>query len=202
MAVRAGMAQIITALRRMTDTEASSEAIETGNYWSDQMLQDELDLHVVEHVRAGLTPVAEVLATNTVSYTRYAIPSTVGRWLERPTDLTVDGNFKVQDSLGELVLFGSGEEQYVVDWATMRVVFGKNREGHRFYLTARNYDLNLSAANIWLQKAGQRSSLIDWRTDNHQLWQDQEYQHCMQMHKLYSGKAGMRLARFVRADMR
>lgn len=202
MAVRAGMAQIITALRRMTDTEASSEAVETGNYFSDEMLQAALDLHAIEHVRVPLTPIAEVLATNTLSYTQYAIPSTVGRWLERPTDLTIDGYFKVQDSLGALVLFGTSEEEYTVDWSVMRVVFGKNREGHRFYLTARNYDINSAAADVWLEKAGQRAALVDWRTDNHQMWQDQEYQHCMQMHRLYAGKSGMRLARFVRTDMR
>lgn len=202
MAVRAGMAQLITALRRVTDTEPVSEAIETGNYWSDEMLQDVLDRHAVEHVRVPLQPIAEVLATNTVSYTQYSIPSTVGRWLERPTDLTVDGYFKVQDSLGALVLFGAGEEQYTVDWSVMRVVFGMDREGHSFYLTARNYDINQAAADVWLEKAAQRTTLVDWRTDNHQMWQDQEYQHCMQMHRLYAGKSGMRLARFVRTDMR
>lgn len=200
MAVREGMAQLITALRRMTDTEPVAEAIPTGNYWSDEMLQDELDLHVAEHVRVTLQPIPQVLAGNVLSYTQYSIPSTVGRWLERPTALTVDGYFKVQDTTGLLVLHGSSEEEFTVDWAVMRVVFGKNREGHRFYVTARAYDLNAAAAAIWLEKASKRTTLIDWRTDNHQFWQDQEYQHCMEMHKRYAGKSGMRLSRFARTD--
>mgnify|MGYP003508887011 CR=1 FL=1 len=202
MAVREGMAQLITALRRMTDTESAAEAVETGNYWSDEMLQDELDRHVAEFRRVVLQPIPEVLAGNQLAYLEYAIPAVVGRWLERPTTLTVDGYFEVLDSTGGLVLYGVGEEQFVVDWAVMRVVFGKNREGHQFYLTARSYDLNSSAAAIWLEKAAKRTTLIDWRTDNHQFWQDQEYQHCMEMHRRYAGKSGMRLSRFARIDMR
>lgn len=202
MAVREGMAQLISALRRMTDTEPVAEAVPTGNYWSDEMLQDELDLHVVEFGRVTLQPIPTVLAGNQLAYMNYSIPTTVGRWLERPTDLDVDGYFHVQDSLGVPVLYGAGEEQYTVDWAVMRVVFGKDRDGHQFYLTARSYDLNSAAAAIWLEKAAKRTTLIDWRTDNHQFWQDQEYQHCMEMHRRYAGKSGMKLSRFARIDMR
>lgn len=202
MAVREGMTQLITALRRMTDTESDLEAEARGNYWSDEMLQDELDRHSVERTRVVLQPIPEVLVGNTLSYTQYAIPSTVGRWLERPTSLTIDGNFRVQDATGAHVLYGSGEEEFTIDWAAMRVVFGKDREGHQFYATARAYDLNAAAAVIWLEKASKRTTLIDWRTDNHQFWEDQEYQHCMQMHRRYAGKSGMRLSRFARADAR
>lgn len=201
MAVRVGMAALISELRSMTDTVDNVNDV--GNHFTDQELQDILDRTTQEHVRILLRPVPKVNAGNTLTYYDYRWVDTIGRDIERPDQSNYpNGNFVVYDSQGNFIFYGEGTEYFTVDWAVPKIVFGKDRGGHHFYLTCRSFNLNTAAADVWLKKAGRRIELVQWKTDNHTLHEDDEYNHCMAQYEIFASKKGSsRISRFVRADM-
>lgn len=197
MAVRSGMAELIAELRLMTDTATGSDTVNGVEYWTDQQLQDALDMHSVRHTRVQLQPEPELAVAGVYSIRTYAIPKSVGKWLERDS---VDNNFVVQAIDGTPVLVGDGDNDYQPDYNRRLIVFNTPTNRRTYYLTAYSYDLNKTAADIWLKKAGLRAALVQWKTDNHTIYEDQEYMHCMDKYREYASRGGGGLAKLIRVD--
>lgn len=196
---RSTMTELISQLRVMTEASASTETVNGVLYWTDDQLQSILDRHSTYWNRLALVPLRAVAAGNVAQYRIYPFPLEVGQWIER------DGNtlaLSIQDSNGNIILVGAGDDDISIDYDKRQVVFNSDTSGQIYYMTATSYNLYAAAAEVWQTKASLRTSLIDWRSDNHSLKEDQEYQHCMEQYTLYSGKAanGFQATRFVRVD--
>lgn len=187
MVVRDGMLALIDNLRKMS--LASIDNTDTDNYFTNEELQSILDRTSRYHVRTVLAPIREVLPGNTAVYTRYQWSADIGEWIEHPLPDFIDNTFKLQDSTGSQIFYGTAENEFTVEPSRRTVVFGSNREGKIFYLSVYSYDLNAAAAEVWLQKAGRRQDYVNWKTDNHTIAEDTEYQHCMEQYRLYSSRA-------------
>lgn len=197
MAVRDGMTELIAELRLMTDTGTTSDEVNEVDYWSDEQLQAILDQYSQRMTKIKLRPVMS-FGTNGTTQTRfYNIPDILGRWFERDAS---DGAFVVQRVDGTPVLVGATDDAYQPNYERREIVFNSDTLRKTFYLSAIAYDLNKAAADIWFKKAGLRASLITWRSDNHTLHEDQEYEHCMRKYIEYSSRGGLTLSRQIRVD--
>lgn len=191
MAARPGMTTIILELRSLTDAAEEQTVIGDVSYWTDDQLQDILDKYRQDVLDTSLTPYsaydAGVWATK-----RYYIPDSVNaRYVENDTSV-----LSVVDSLG------NPAPAYTFDVAGRQFNFTDDTQGTAYFMRARLYDIRLAAAYVWLQKAAHRVALIDWKAGGQTLSEDQEYQHCMEMYKLFSGYKGIQATRLTKVGYR
>lgn len=175
MAARPGMTKLIQELRRRTDTSEDQTTINGVSYWTDDQLQDILDLYSRDVLDVALVPVplyeAGVLVTK-----RFYVPNNVGQFIEDdPSVLQIVDNF------------GNEATGYTFDVVRRLVLFDSDAGHTPYYLRARTFDMIEAAATVWLEKAGHRASLIDWRAGGQTLSEDQEYQHCLQQYEKLVG---------------
>ena len=182
---RATMADLIQELRALTDTAENQVVIGGTSYWTDDQLQDILDRHKSFVVDVALVPAPGYVSGTRVT-TDYYIPVDIqSRYME--TDLTV------VDSLGNTPEIG-----YTADLPGQRIVFDSDTDGTAYYLRGTVYGMRACAAEVWQQKAAQRAALINWKAGGQTLNEDQEYQHCVEMYKLYGGFVALKTARLTK----
>lgn len=174
MAARPGMVNLIQRLRSLTDAAEGQTDVSGVSYWTEDQLQDILDLFRRDVIDVPLTPVSYyedgVLVTK-----RFYLPNTVGRFLEDdPTTL------QIVDGLGYVAT------GYTIDLAGRFVLFDETQNNTQ-YIRCRSFDLEGAAAQVWLEKAGHRAALINWRAGGQTLSEDQEYEHCMAQYMRYAG---------------
>lgn len=176
MAARPGMTTLIQRLRSLTDAAEGQTEVNGVSYWTDDQLQDILDLYRRDVLDVALEPVS-LYEAGTLVTKRFYLPNMVGRFIE--DDPTV---LQVVDTLGNEV---SG---YTADFAGRLFLFESDQRANpNLFVRCRTFDIEAAAAHVWLEKAGHRASLIDWRAGGQTLSEDQEYQHCMDQYKHYSG---------------
>lgn len=178
MAARSGMAALITALRRMTDTAAPE--------WSDDALQAALDGTRQTHHNIALsgTPAWD----NGVAVTlEYPIP---GRWFEE------DDGWRVHDGRGH------DAPEHEVNFDAGVITFEADTGGATIYLDCRTYDLYAAAATIWEAKAAAAAQDVDWSTDNHSVSASQVAARYLEQARQYRAKAGggMHVVELYRSD--
>lgn len=188
MAARSGMASLILELRGFTDTKEQDVEVNGVAYWTDEQLQNVLDLYRKDVLDAELVSVP-LMVNGVTEWTRYYIPLAIGHYLE--TDAT-PGAFSIVD------VVGAAAPSHTVDIRAMTVVFNANTNGLEYFLRGRTYDVRAAAAHVWFMKAGHRAELIEWKAGGHTLSEDQEYQHCLEMYRLYSSFRGIGVTRLVR----
>lgn len=178
---RLGMATLIAELRGMTDTAADQYSVGGQSYWSDDHLQAKLDQtqKIVWDVSLLKTQHYE---NGVAKYTRYYIPIEVGTWLEGSE---TTGAFEVVNSLGNTA------PVYTATPEVGLIVFNADTGGTEYFLRARSYDLRAAAAQIWLDKAGHSTKLIEWKAGGHTLKENLEHDHCMKMYEVYSYYQGL-----------
>lgn len=188
MAARAGMASLILELRGFTDTKVDDVEVNGVAYWTDEQLQDVLDLYRKDVVDVGLVSVP-MMVNGVTEWKRYYIPFSVGHYLE-----TADtpGAFSIVDSTG------TDAPAYTVDYRALTVTFTASTDGRQYMLRGRVYDIRAAASHVWFMKAGHRAELIEWKAGGHTLSEDKEYQHCLDMYRLYSSFRGIGVTRLVR----
>jgi hypothetical protein len=182
MTARTGMATLITELRSMAEAGTADYSISSSTFWSDDHLQDVLDLHRTEIVFQPLTPYPTQGAGGTLLYNDYR--SHYGMY-----EATTGGTavFYVQDSTGANV----GTALYTPDYRRGQVSFAANTAGTTYYLTGRSYDLDAAAADVWRRKASHYApTSFDFSTDNHSVSRSQVYAHCLEMSNFYESKSG------------
>lgn len=191
MAVRTGMAALIQELRMMTNAGTADKTIGAETYWSDQHLQDWLDMERKTFVFVALE-VQPVFINNGWQYFEYAYDIPCGGWVEYGA---ADSGFAVKDYAGSVIASG-----WSVNLNAQRITFSMDQANAVRYLDCRSYDLNAVAAQIWEHKASWAANNVDWSSDNHNVRASQEYQACMERARQYRNRVGMTSSVFWRAD--
>lgn len=192
MTVRLGMTTLIDKLRSLTNTIQSDVTVDDVTYWTDQQLQDILDRHSKMVRDVPLLPNAQV-DNGITSFKEFYIPKIVGTY------------FETADTPGQFALFNSffvlvSASLYTVDYNIGLITFSSDFGSTVLYLRARVFDINAAAVHVWTEKAAHRAELINWSSGSQHLNEDQEYQHCLEMIKLYQSKAGLKSTRQYRID--
>jgi hypothetical protein len=193
MAVRDGMATLIERLRPMAAAGTADFTLTgvTGTFWSDQMLQDRLDQHAQHWNRVQLRPEPEYIGGTALYHDYYAPKGN----LEEAASGSV--YWQVEDGDGD----DAGTANYTVDYVRGIIRFTADQSGTAYYLRARAYNLEATAAQIWREKMGYTAALYDFSSDNHKMTRSQWFDHCEKMAKAYDKKGGARIVKMVRGDL-
>jgi hypothetical protein len=179
---RTGMTAILEEVRNSCEAGTSEYTLGTTVYWSDNALQDLLDLHRTDHVYQMLVPYPTVGAGGTLSYKEYRFP--VG-YLEATTGGTTV--LYLQDGAGATL----GTALWSADYRRGVFSFTSDTLGSTLYLNAHAYDLNSTAADVWRRKAAHYApTSFNFSTDNHSVSREQVYTHCIEMADFFEGMSG------------
>jgi hypothetical protein len=177
-------------LRAMTDAGVNDWRLGTATFWDDDQLDTVLDQHRFDVYQAPLIPRPKTLSGGTLSYLDY--------YAEHGNLEATDGGtaiFVVEDTLGADVTSG-----YTADYQRGVVSFASDQAGTVYRLTARSYDLNAAAADVWRRKAARAAQAYDVSTDNHSLSRSQIMKHALQMADYYAGLAEPSVSVLYRSD--
>lgn len=185
---RSGMAELILELRALGDCSPDDYKIAGVPYWSDAQLQKILDNNRSDLKWSEMEAQEEADS----SWLDYAIG--YGN-LEQTSGGTAI--FIVQDVNGETVT-----ADYTVDYQRGVVTFAEDTGGTDYWVTARSYDLNGAAADVWRKKQVHYHMAVDFSTDNHSVKRSQLYQHALEMAQYYEqlGGGGFGTMEVMRSD--
>lgn len=189
MAVRTGMANTITRLRGMTNAGIADFTVGAVSWFSDSQLQQILDTHRVDVYREPLNDIVTYDGSGTAQYLYYSFPP--GEYEEGTAA------FIVATSQGS-ALAGS---VMTIDYQAGHISFGTVSQGGTvYYLTARRYDINAAAADVWRQKAAAVACGYDFVSDGQSMHRSQMHTQFMQMAALYDAQAEPVRVTMVRSD--
>jgi hypothetical protein len=188
---RSTLATLIERVRGMTNAGTADYTIGTAAYWDADHVQDVLDRYRLDVYQEQLGMI-EKWVGGTVQYLEYQSHYTN---LEETSGGTAI--FYLEDGAGSDI----GTSLYSVDYQRGRVTFAADTSGTTYYLTARSYDLNAAAADIWRQKASYFSeSAIDFSTDNHRVSNSQVIKNCMDMAARFESMSLPQVSTLYRSD--
>ena len=190
MAARAGMSDLISRLRGLTQTSINDYTVGAITWWSDTQLQDILDKHRNDVYNALLTPLEEYQGGAPVYLNYYSGYAN----LEATTGGTAV--FYITDGVGAAV----GTALYTPDYNRGAVTFAANTEGIDYYLYGRSYNLNAAAAEVWRHKAGQYATAVNFSTDNHRIDRGEIIKNCLSMAGYYEQQSGVTSVTILRND--
>jgi hypothetical protein len=189
---RTGMANLILRLRGMTNAGTADYTVNSVNYWTDDHLQDRLDMFRLDLNRVPLTAETEY-SGGTAQYFDYYAPT--GDFEEYTADDSTI--FQVEDGDGD----AQGTSLWTADYLRGVVRFAADQGGTAYYLRARSYNLNRAAAAVWRMKAAHYAERFDVSTDNHRLSRSQLIKQCLDMAALYDNQSGIATVTMVRTDL-
>jgi hypothetical protein len=179
--LRTGMSNLITELRGMTEAGTADYSVTSSTYWSDVHLQDALDDHRKDIIFEPLQMYPVTVSSGSSSYKDYRASMGMFEATTGGTDI-----FYVQDSSGSV----AGSANYTPDYRRGQIQFTNDQRGTVYYLTARSYDLNSAAADVWRKKAAHVApTSFDFSTDNHSINRSQVYTHCLEMADFFESKS-------------
>jgi hypothetical protein len=190
---RAGMVNLITRLRAMTDAGTADYTVADESYWGDEHILAVLDRHRIDLQREPLTTVEEYLG-GTLGYFNYY---TSFRNLEEAASGTPF--FDIQDDTYASI----GTANYTANYDAGIFRFTTDTEGSARYLTTRSYDLRAAAADIWERKAAHYVTAYDFSADGASFKRSQLREHCLAMadHYRKDSQHRMKVSRLVRSDV-
>jgi hypothetical protein len=164
---REGMLDLIDEVRGMADVGPADFKVGAESYWSDAHIQKALDRHRITVYQEELEMWPTLDTDGSYIWQEYR--ATHGN-LESGTAV-----FNVQQ------LNGGTAPAYTVDYSAGIITFTADTGGMSYMLTARAYDLNAAAADIWRGKAANAAKYFDFSTDNHSIKKSQFYKQCLDM---------------------
>ena len=170
---RAGMSWLVQRLRYMIDDS-------DGEDFTDSELQDVLDGHRVNIHREQLEIERTLLTSDDYEYRIY---HSRHENLERVESGTAV--FKLEDSAGAQ----RGTATYSADYLAGIITMTADQEGTALYLTARSYDLNGAASEVWERKAGSVADRYSFSAGGQSLSRSDWFDHCMRISRSYARKA-------------
>lgn len=189
MAVRSGMANPIQRLRGMTNAGIADFTVGAVSWFSDSQLQQILDTHRVDVYREPLTDQVTYDSGGTARYYDYYFAP--GEYEEGTAA------FIVATARGS-ALAGTVMS---IDYQAGHISFGTvSQGGTAYYLTARRYDINAAAADVWRQKASLVASAYDFEADGQRMNRSQLFKQYTQMAQMFESQAAPMTARMVRSD--
>lgn len=192
---RSGMTALLEEVRNMAEAGLSEYTVGNTLYWSDNALQDVLDMHRRDFIFAPLSAYPVTVSGGTLNYFEYRFPY---GFLEQTTGGTAI--FYIQDSTGAT----AGTALWSADYRRGVVTFASNTAGTNYYLTGRSYDLQAAAAEIWRKKAAHYApTSFNFSTDNHSIDREQVYSHCIEMASFFDGisTSAIQTTRLYRSDI-
>jgi hypothetical protein len=181
------MSELIVELRGMANAGAGDYTVNGVSYWTDDQLEKILDRYRTEVVEELLYHASE-----NAGIRRYY--SQFGNFEQTSGGTAV---FVVMDGLYDAV----GTALYSIDYTRGEVVFSADTGGAGYYLTARSYDLNQAAADVWTQKAGQvAAASYSWSTDNMRVDKGKVRTEYMDQARHYRALAGPKSITMERSD--
>lgn len=201
---RSGMAAIIDELRGLTEAGTSEYTLGTTVYWSDDALQDMLDMNRMDLVHEALTPnpiiVGGTIPSPTIRYPYYKYLQYLSSYTFFEATNGGTDVFYIQDGTGATL----GTALWGADYRRGIINLVNDALGTTLYLTGSRYDLNATAADVWRSKASHYApSTFNFSTDNHSITRSQVFDHAIDMMKFFQGissKAFQTVDRF-RSDM-
>jgi hypothetical protein len=176
---RTGMTALLEELRGLVEAGTSEYTVGTTLFWSDNALQDVLDMHRIDLMHMQLQPFPTVMSGGTLQWFEYRSPH---KFLET----TTGGSeiFYLQDSTGAT----AGTDLWSADYRRGVITFSADTLGTAYFVTGRSYDLNAAAAEVWRKKASHYApTSFNFSTDNHSISREQVYTHCMEMAQFFDG---------------
>lgn len=170
-----GMDDLIQHLRELADVGAADFVIASDTYWSYEQLQTILDRHRITIYQQELKQRPTLNTSNEYVYNEYLAP--IG-FLESGTAV-----FVVQQ------LNGGSAPTYTADYNTGIITFTADTAGTAYMLTARAYDVNAAAADVWRAKMANAAKYFDFSTDNHSFKKSQFKQNCLEMAKYFDSQS-------------
>lgn len=193
MSARSGMTTLIRRLRGMTSAGTADATIGTVVWWSDDHLQEVLDLYRQELVDTPLTPRGEYDTWGTLRYYDYTT---------RYGDLEEAASGSVYWTVNTAEGTAWGTASYTVDYAVGLIRFSADTAGSAYYLRARSYNLNRAAADVWRQKAANAAAFYSFSTDSQSFSRSQWFDHCMTMADRFERRSGVKSSEMIRTDLR
>ena len=182
---RTTMADLILKLRGMTETAANDYSINSIAYWTDDHLQNELDLYQMYVNFLQMKAIPSTGASLAITYTRYETGLT--DWEKAPI---------IQNENGTTI----ADTEYTFDANTGVVVFDSDTTGISRYITGYVYNVERAAAGIWTKKAAHAAKGFDFSTDNHSIKRSQVSMQYMDMARFYGKQAGSKTISIYRGD--
>lgn len=192
MAARTGLANLITRLRNMTQAGTADYTVSGTTYWSDNHLQDILDIHRVDIYREKLAVQETYDADGEVIFHEYY--SSFSNLEEAASGTTI---WVVTNAEGSHI----GTADYTASYITGHLRFAVDQEGSARYLTARTYNLQIAAAAIWEHRMGNLHSAYSFSSDGQKFDRDQWFQHCVKMVEHYESLSGPQFVPLLREDL-
>ena len=175
------MSSLLTEFRSMTEAGTADYTIASTAYWTDNQLQDILDIHRTDVIFEQLSSYPVQIAAGSSSYLDYR--SSYG-FLEATTGGTAI--LYLQDSTGAVI----GTANYTSDERRGQFQFTSDQAGSVYYMTGRSYDLQAAAADIWRRKAAHYApTSFNFSTDNHSISRSQVYDHCKEMADFFENQS-------------
>jgi hypothetical protein len=159
----------------MADVGPADFKVGAVSYWSDAQIQQALDKHRVTVYQEELEQWPALGTAGEYEYYEYR--ASRGN-LESGTAV-----FSIQQTNG-----GSAPA-YTADYTSGIVTFTADTAGTAYILSARSYDINAAASDIWRGKAANASKYFDFRTDNHQVSKSQLYKQFMDMAQHFAAQS-------------
>ena len=185
MTARTTMSALILKLRGMTDTSVNDYTINSIPYWTDDQLEDELDLVQMHAEFLQMEAIPSTGASLAITYTRYETGLT--DWENTPT---------IQDENGDTISVAL----YTFDPNTGVVTFTADTTGLGRYITGNVYNVERAAANIWRRKAAHAAKNFDFTTDNHSIKRSQVTAQYLDLARFYDKQAGSKTISIYRGD--
>jgi hypothetical protein len=188
------MGNLIKRLRVMTETAATDYSVNSVTYWTDDQLQDVLDMYRTEINQRELIGVPEYSGGSTI-WKDYPLGA---KDLEEATSNS--GNvvaWSLVDSTGTEV----SSSDYAADYISGIVRFVSDTSGAIYFLKARSYNLSRAAADIWRRKAAHVASGYDFSTEGQSFSRSQLYANYIAIAEQFGSASGLVVTRMVRTDL-
>lgn len=186
MAVRDGMSNLIDRVRRMANAGTAQYTVGGVTYWTDQHVQDTLDLHsswVVNHPLVWQSQQIDGTVNYLTALSDY-------KNLEANTSGT--SRFAIRNSLGTL----EGTANYTPDYDNGRITWSTNTGGTSLYLTGYSYDVYGAAIELLEDKMAYVDLWYDFRADNQAFSRSQVVKSIESLIKRYQRLSGQNLPSF------
>jgi len=194
MSIRPGMTDVIQEVKaRINAGTAFPAQSGTGFYWSSEEIEKVLDRHRLDIWREPLQSQATYEGGTAVYKTFYAGQT----YLEETSGGTAV--FYLENGLNQQV----GTANYSVDYHRGVITFNSDQSGTSHLMTARSYDPDAAAAEIWKMKAAAYTTSFDFSTDNHSIKRGDVMKRCMEMAQFYESRAksgGFNVTTLYRSD--
>lgn len=162
MAARTGMVSLVNHLRQQGEASAT-DVFNDVTYWTDDQLQDILDLNSQSFKTMPLTKLG---LYDDVSYT---MTFTLPFWVE--------GGFSIY--VRDTTILET--ETYTYNHLTHEVTFDADVDSRDLIVWGKVYIMTEALADLWNQKAQHRKDYITFKAGAHRMEGAQVYNHCVAM---------------------